>query len=78
MFKNFLLKRMLEKQLGALPQGERDKIIQAFLENPSLFESIAKKAQEKIDSGKSQSEAVQEAALEHQQELQAILNINQK
>ena len=47
MFKNFLMKQMLKRQLKGVPEAEQERIITLVTENPELFEKIGKEIQEK-------------------------------
>lgn len=73
MFKNFLMKRMLKKQLANVPEAEQDKIINAVQSNPDFFTNIAKEVQEKVKGGKDQMAATMEVMQKHQEELKKIM-----
>ena len=69
MFKEFMLRAMLAKQLKNLPKDQQDKMIEAIVKNPQIFKDIADSAQKKMKAGKTQMQATMEAAREHQQAL---------
>jgi len=73
MFKEFLLKQMLRRQLKGVPQEQQDKILKVVSENPELFQKIAKEAQVKMKEGKDQQTAMMEAMMSHQKELRKIM-----
>lgn len=62
MFKNFLMKKMLQSQMKDVPQDVQNKIFDALEKNPKLFENIALEAKKKMDGGMDQMTAVSEAA----------------
>ncbi len=69
MFKDFLMKKMLEKQLAHLSTDERDKITAILSENPELFTKIGKSIQEKMSGGMDQMKAAMAVAEEFKDEL---------
>ena len=73
MFKDFLLKQMLKKQLAGMPQAEQDRIIKLVKENPELFKKIGDEIQAKIKQGKNQMTASIEVMKAHQDELRQIM-----
>lgn len=73
MFKNFILRKLLEKQLKDVPEEQKEKIMKLIEEKPELFQMIAMKAQEKMKQGKSQMDAVMEVVKENESELKGIL-----
>jgi hypothetical protein len=73
MFKNFLLKKMLQSKLKDVPQAEQDKIFALMEKNPDLLMKIAGEAQEKIKSGMSQMDAMMAVARAHEAELKEVL-----
>ena len=73
MFKNFLLKKMLQSKLKDVPQVEQDKIFALMEKNPDLLMKIATEAQEKMKSGMSQMDAMMAVAKAHEAELKEVL-----
>ena len=73
MIKEFLMRKMMEKQLANVPKEEQDKIIKAVSENPQLFTDIAQKIKAKTDAGQDQMKAAMEVMSEYQAELSKIL-----
>ncbi len=72
MFKEFMMRQMLAKQLKQLPKAEQDQIIEAVTKNPEIFQKIAESAQAKMKAGASQMNATMEAAREHEAELKKV------
>lgn len=73
MFKDFIMKKMLDRQLKNVPEEQKEKIMKLINEKPELFQKIAMEAQAKMKQGKSQMDAMMEVAKEHQDELKGIL-----
>lgn len=69
MFKEFMVRQMMAKQLKGVPKEQQDQIIGMMAANPELFTKIAESAQAKMRAGKGQMDAVIEAAREHEAEL---------
>lgn len=74
MFKNFLMKQMLKRQLKGVPEAEQERIIKLIEENPAFFEKIAKEIKAKTSGGMSQHDAMMSVMKSHQAELQKMLN----
>ncbi|MBT3283029.1 hypothetical protein HON59_01955 [bacterium] len=73
MLKNFLMKKMLKRQLKDVPQDQQDKLIGMIEKNPQLFQQIAEEAQAKMKDGKDQMTAMMEVMQNHQEELKKIM-----
>lgn len=73
MFKEFLMKQMLKKQLKGMPQAEQDRIIKAVSDNPELFQKIAKETQEKIKGGMDQMNATMSVMQKYKAEVQKAM-----
>ncbi len=73
MFKDFILKQMLKRQMKGVPEAEQEKILKIVTENPELFQKIAAEAQEKIKGGMDQQTAMMRVMQNHQDELKKIL-----
>lgn len=71
--KDFMARKLLERQLKSLPAEQREVIIKAVQENPEFFEKIGKEIQEKTKQGKSQTAAAMEVMRKHQSDLQKIM-----
>jgi uncharacterized protein (UPF0305 family) len=73
MFKDFVMRKMLERQMKDVPPEQREKIIAAFTNNPDLFKKIADEVQEKKKSGKDERSAAMEVMGKYQEELKKIM-----
>ena len=73
MFKEFLMKKMIERQLKDVPPEQRDMIFKAFEKDPDFFMRIAAEAEEKTKSGMSQMDAAQNVFAKHSEELRKLL-----
>jgi primosomal protein N' len=74
--KDFMTRKLLERQMKDLPPEQRDMVIKAVQENPELFEKIAKEIQEKTKQGKNQTAASMEVMRKYQSELQQAMSQN--
>jgi len=73
MLKNFLMKKMMAKQMKGVPPEEQERIMKAVQENPELFQKIGVEIQEKIKEGKDQMSAAMEVMQAHQEELKKVM-----
>lgn len=73
--KDFFMKKMLGSQLkkSGLPQDQQDKIMNAMLKNPELFQKIAKEIKELEKGGKNQMFASMEVMKKYQNELRDLM-----
>ena len=74
MFKNFLMKQMLKKQLKGVPEAEQDRIIEVVTNNPELFEKIGKEIQEKVKGGMPQMNATMMVMQKYKDDVQKIMS----
>lgn len=76
MFRDFLLKKMLERQLAGagLTEQQKEKLFTAISNDPELFAKIAKEAEEEMKKGVDQMTAVMNATRAHQNELKNLLS----
>lgn len=75
--KDFMTRKLLERQMKNMPQEQRDIIIKAVQKNPDFFEKIAKEIQDKTKQGKNQTAASMEVMRKYQGELQRIVQESQ-
>lgn len=75
--KDFMTRKLLERQMKNMPQEQRDIIIKAVQKNPDFFEKIAKEIQDKTKQGKNQTAASMEVMRKYQSELQRIVQESQ-
>lgn len=70
--KNFIMKKMLARQLKDVPQAERDKLLKMFEKDPELFTRIAKETEEEAKKGGNQMHAMMRVASRHKKELEDL------
>lgn len=73
MFKEFLMKKMLERQLKDVPPEQREMLFKAFEKDPDFFMRLAKEADEKTKSGMNKMYAAQSVFAKHADELRKLL-----
>lgn len=82
MFKEFLLKRMLQSKLkdarlngslGQVPPEEQEKILKAFEKDPALFIRIAEEIKTKTSGGADQMSVAMEVLKSHQSEIAKLI-----
>ena len=76
MFKEYIMRKMLEKQMGNVPAEEREKLIALVTKNPELFQKIALEMQERIKNGEDQMQAAMTVMQAHKEELQKLVTRN--
>jgi hypothetical protein len=72
MFKNFLMKAVMKKQLAGLPKEQQDLIINMIEKNPDLFTKIAHDVQEKVKGGMGQQQAMMLVMKQNEGELKKL------
>lgn len=73
MFKNFLMKQMLKRQLKGVPEAEQERIISVIEKNPEFFKEIAEEVDKRVKGGMSQTEASMLVMRKRQDELRKIM-----
>jgi hypothetical protein len=73
MFKKFIQKQVLKRQLASVPEAQREMLMKAMEEHPEIFEKIGKEIEQKKKEGKSEMVAAMEVMRTHQGELRKIL-----
>lgn len=71
--KNFMMKKLLEKQLKNVPADQKELIMTLVEKDPKLFEKIALEMQAEMKSGKDQMAAAMKVMPKYQAELQALM-----
>jgi NADH dehydrogenase FAD-containing subunit len=72
--KNFMIKKMAEKQLKDMPQEQREMIMHLIENHPDLFMKMSKEVEHKTKKeGKDQMLAMMEVGKKYQSELQKAL-----
>ncbi len=74
MFKELLMKKLLQSKLGALPKDEQEKIITLVTKNPALFQEIAMKIKAQMDGGKDQMKATMSVMSEYKDQVQKLMS----
>ena len=71
--KDFLMKKMMAKQMQGVPQEEQDKMMKLVQDNPELFQKIALEVQGKMKEGKDQMGATMEVVQKYQDQLKGVI-----
>lgn len=71
--KNFMMKKLLEKQLKNAPPDQREMIMTMMEKDPALFEKIAKEMQDEMKSGKDQMAAAMKVMPKYQAQIRALM-----
>jgi uncharacterized protein YneF (UPF0154 family) len=80
MIKEFLMKKVLQRQLKDVPPAQREQIMTMVEKDPKLFEQIAKeiKAEMKKRGDKDQNAAAMVVMPKYQKQLQALMGPPQR
>lgn len=76
MFKELLLKKLIQSKLGSLPKEEQEKIVKIVTKNPKLFEEIAMKIKQQMDNGKDQMSAAMSVMGQYKDQIQKLMSEN--
>lgn len=71
--KNFMMRKLLEKQLKDAPSDQREMILTLLEKDPELFEKIAKEMQAEMKSGKDQMSAAMKVMPKYQTQIRALM-----
>jgi hypothetical protein len=71
--KNFMMRKLLEKQLKDAPADQREMIMTMIEKDPALFEKIATEMQAEIKSGKDQMAAAMKVMPKYQDQIRALM-----
>jgi len=73
--KDFFMRKVLASQLKktGLPQAQQDKLLEAMLKNPELFQKIATEVKALEKGGKNQMAASMEVMKKYQNELRELM-----
>jgi hypothetical protein len=71
--KNFMMKKLLERQLKDAPPEQKEMILTLVEKNPELFEKIALEMQAEMKTGKDQMAAAMKVMPKYQAQLQALM-----
>lgn len=73
MFKEFLMKKMLQAKLKDVPKDQQEKLMAAITKNPELFKKMGEKIKEKTKGGMNEMMASVAVAKEFQDELREAM-----
>ncbi len=73
MFKEMLMKKLIQSKLGDIPKEQQDKIVAVVTKNPQLFQEIAIKIKSQMDSGKDQMKATMSVMEEYKEQVQKLM-----
>lgn len=71
--KNFLMRKLLDKQLANVPADQKELIMTLVEKDPKLFEKIAQEMQAEMKTGKSQMQAAMKVMPKYQAQIQALM-----
>lgn len=74
MFKELLMKKLIQSKLGNIPKEQQDKIVAIVTKNPELFQEIAMKIKSQMDSGKDQMKATMSVMEEYKDQIQKLMS----
>jgi hypothetical protein len=72
MFKNFIMKKMLQSQTKHLPKDQQEMILSMLEKDPKLFETIALEMQAEMKKGKGQLSAAMAVLPKYKDRLQVL------
>lgn len=72
MFKNFIMKKMLQSQTKHLPKDQQEMILGMLEKDPKLFETIALEMQTEMKKGKGQLSAAMVVLPKYKARLEAL------
>jgi len=72
--KNFLMRKMLKKQMSGIPETEQEKIFSAIENNPEFFTKIASEVKDKMSAGKDQTTATMEVMKVYEDEMKKLIS----
>ena len=73
MIKNYVMKKLLQRQLKDVPKDQQEMFMKAFEEDPKLFEEISKEMKAEMKGGKDQMTAAMKVMPKYQARLQAAM-----
>jgi hypothetical protein len=71
--KNFMMRKLIEKQLKNAPAEQRDMIMTLMEKDPDLFEKISKEMQAEMKNGKNQTAAAMKVMPKYQAQIRALM-----
>lgn len=73
MFKELLMRKLLQSKLKGLSKGDQDRIITVVTKNPKLFQEISEKIKKRTDAGADQMMATMTVMKEYQGKIQQLM-----
>lgn len=73
MLKQFLMKKLIQRQLKSLPKDQQEMIGGLIEKNPDLFMQLAQEVQQEMASGKPQQAAMMAVAMKHKDTLGKLM-----
>ena len=70
---NFVMKRMVKRQIKDMPQDQQEMILNLVEQNPELLKTISVEIQEKVKKGIDQQAAMMQVMMDHKVELQQAM-----
>ncbi len=74
MFKDFIVRKMLEQKLKGMPKEEQEKIIRLVTENPEFFKKIQEEVDSRSKNGEDPKTATMAVMQKYQNEIKSLLN----
>ncbi len=72
--KEFLMKKMLERQLKDIPKEMQDKIVKVASENPELISKIMEEVEVEVKNGKDYMSAAKDVAVKYKDQLSSLIS----
>jgi len=72
--KEFLMKKMLERQLKDIPKEMQDKIVKVASENPELISKIMGEVEVEVKNGKYYMSAAKDVAVKYKDQLSSLIS----
>ena len=73
MFKELLMRKLIQSKLGNLPKEEQDRIVNLVTKNPELFQKIAMEIKAQMDSGKDQNSATLSVMTKYKDQVEKLM-----
>lgn len=70
--KEFLMKKMLERQLKDIPKEMQDKVVKVASENPELISKIMSEVEAEVKNGKDYMSAAKDVAMKYKDQLSSL------
>lgn len=70
---NFLMKKMVQRQIKHMPKDQQEMIMSLVAENPQLLKTISDEIQVKVKKGVDEQTAIMQVIIDHKEELQRAM-----